>query len=109
MSTNVGGVDNFKGRVFCELPVNSGSYTLSNFRLEVGALDDELNVTVNVITPSSGTIVNPTVSTKGSASFNDISLSNTGGNSVKIRYFKTAGEMVTLAVTGAYVKGYQEQ
>jgi hypothetical protein len=108
MSTNAAGVDTFKGRVFCELPANSGSYILGSFRLEVGALDDELNVTVNVITPTAGSIVNPTVSAKGSASFTDIPLSNVGGNSIKVRYFKTPSEMVTLGVTGAYVKGYQQ-
>jgi hypothetical protein len=104
MSTS--SMSNFTGTVTCELPVNSGTYTIGNFRVEVSAVDNELNVVTTLVTPTAGTVVNPTSSVAGSVSIPNIPLNNSGGNSVKVRYLKSTTEIVTLGITGTYAKSY---
>lgn len=107
MSTN--SVSNFTATVTAILPKNTGSYDITKFVVERKYINP---TTLDTVTTSYSnipniTVTNPTVSVDGSVTIPNISFSNTGGNSITIRYYPTPSTIVELGTTGAYTKGYE--
>lgn len=104
-------ITNHKCSVLIVLPSGSPARNANQISVEVYGFSNGVQNNIVFNSPSNFVVVQPTSSSPGSITINNIPLTNGSGNSIKVKYynssnFEIATSVEVLTVTGTYVNKY---